>query len=456
MRRQVAAQAMAGSEHRVVVGLGTTGLSCARYLQQRGLGFSVVDTRRQPPGLAQLRSEMPGVDVFAGEYPASLVASAAELIVSPGIAMDSPIVADALAAGVPVVGDIDLFMREAAAPVIGITGSNAKSTVTELVGQMARDSRLDVGVGGNLGTPALDLLSDERQLYVLELSSFQLERSHRLGLAVATVLNITVDHLDRHRTLAEYQRAKHRIFRDCRKAVVNRDDPLTIPLLEPGIEVISWRMGEPEPRGFGLLRRGLDEFLCHGSDALMPVGELKLAGRHNVANALAALALGHSAGLPMAAMLETLRTFRGLPHRCELVAEIVGVRYVNDSKGTNVGATEAALRGIGGERNVILIAGGQGKGADFTALEPAVARHCKLLLLMGEDAPLLARALSCAVPVQMVPSLAEAVRIAGDKAERGDVVLLSPACASFDMFSGYAQRGDTFRAQVMQLSEGLR
>jgi UDP-N-acetylmuramoylalanine--D-glutamate ligase len=447
---------MANSEHTVVVGLGTTGLSCARYLQQRGLPFSVVDTRSQPPGLEQLQREMPHVEIFAGEYPPEIIAAAVELVVSPGIAMDSPIVTEALAAGVPVVGDIDLFMREAAAPVVGITGSNAKSTVTELVGQMARDARLNVGVGGNLGTPALDLLAAERELYVLELSSFQLERAHQLGLEVATVLNISMDHLDRHGTLPDYQLAKHRIFDGCRKAVVNGDDPLTIPLLGPDVDVISWRMAQPEPSGFGLCLVGEEEYLCHGSEPLQPVSELKLAGRHNVANALAALALGHCAGLPMVSMLETLRTFKGLPHRCELVAEIVGVRYVNDSKGTNIGATEAALRGLGGERNVLLIAGGQGKGADFSALEPAVARHCKLLVLMGEDAPLLSRALSASAPVVLVASLAEAVKTAAEQAVRGDVVLLSPACASFDMFSGYVQRGDTFRTLVTQLSEGLR
>jgi UDP-N-acetylmuramoylalanine--D-glutamate ligase len=447
---------MASSEHRVVVGLGSTGLSCARFLQARGLPFSVVDTRPEPPGFAQFTREMPHVEVFAGDFPPELIAAAAELIVSPGVAMNSPIVVEALAAGVSVVGDIDLFMREAAAPVIGITGSNAKSTVTELVGQMARDAHLNVGVGGNLGTPALELLAPERELYVLELSSFQLERAHELGLEVATVLNISMDHLDRHGTLPEYQRAKHRIFQACRKAVVNRDDPATIPFAGAGVDVISWRMAEPEPRGFGLIRQGGQEYLCHGDEALLGVNELKLAGRHNIANALASLALGHCAGLAMSSMLQTLRTFRGLPHRCELVAEIGGVRFVNDSKGTNIGATEAALCGIGGERNVLLIAGGQGKGADFSALQPAVARHCKQLLLIGEDAPLLARALSASAPTTFAASLGEAVDLAAREATRGDVVLLSPACASFDMFTGYAQRGDTFRSLVLQLSEASR
>jgi UDP-N-acetylmuramoylalanine--D-glutamate ligase len=453
---KVAAQSRASSDIRVVVGLGATGLACARYLHRRGVAFSVVDSRAQPPGLAELQREMPSVSVFAGDYPPELIARAAELIVSPGVAMDAPIVAQALAAGVDVVGDIDLFMREAAAPVVGITGSNAKSTVTELVGQMARDARLSVGVGGNLGTPALELLSPERELYVLELSSFQLERAHRLGLAVATVLNVSADHLDRHGSMPGYHVAKHRIFQGCRKVVVNRDDPLTIPLLGTDVDVVGWTMREPDASDFGLRHVGGVEYLCHGGESLLPVSELRLAGRHNVANALAALALGYSAGLPVADMLGTLRNFKGLPHRCELVAEIDGVRYVNDSKGTNIGATEAALRGLGGERNILLLAGGQGKGADFSELAPAVARHCKLLLLFGEDAPALQRVLASSAPVRMVSSLEEAVSVATANAKAGDTVLLSPACASFDMFSGYAQRGETFRALVGRLREGRR
>ncbi len=452
----LAPEMAARSENRVVVGLGATGLSCARYFYKRGLSFTVVDTRTQPPGLAALRHEMPDITVFTGEYPAQLVASASELVVSPGISMNAPIVAQAVAAGIEVVGDIDLFMREAAAPVVGITGSNAKSTVTELLGQMARDAQLNVGVGGNLGKPALDLLAPERDLYVLELSSFQLERAGRLDLALATVLNISADHLDRHGSMPRYQLAKHRIFRGCKKAVVNRDDPLTIPLLGPEIEVISWRMAEPELHGFGLRKQGGVEYLCHDLETLLPVAQLGLTGRHNIANALAALALGYSAGLPMATMTTTLRNFKGLPHRCELVAEIDGVRYVNDSKGTNIGAAEAALRGLGGERDILLIAGGQAKGADFSQLQQAVARHCKLLILIGEDAPLLQQALSSSVPVHMASSLAEAVNVAAMQAQRGDVVLLSPACASFDMFSGYAERGEVFCASVKRLSETLR
>ncbi|NCF19925.1 MAG: UDP-N-acetylmuramoyl-L-alanine--D-glutamate ligase [Haliea sp.] len=454
MALAVTQDVIASSEHRVVVGLGVTGLSCARYLHRRGIPFSVVDTRREPPGLVALRGEMPEVKIYTGVYPLSLVENASELIVSPGVAMDDPLVHHAREADVAVVGDVDLFMREAAAPVIGITGSNAKSTVTELVGQMAKASRLDVGVGGNLGTPALDLLADSRQLYVLELSSFQLERAGTLGLEVATVLNISADHLDRHGNMPAYHQAKHRIFRGCRKAVVHRDDPLTIPLVGAEVDVLSWRLGEPELHGFGLRVIDGREWLCRAFEALLPVDAMGIVGRHNVANALAALALGASVGLDEQAMLATLRNFAGLPHRCQLVAEIGGVRYVDDSKGTNIGATEAALAGLGAERNLILIAGGQAKGADFRLLRETVARYCKLLVLIGEDADQLEQALGDCAPVTRASGMERAVQAAAAEAQPGETVLLSPACASFDMFSGYVARGEAFRDAVAALGGG--
>ena len=445
---------IASSVNRVVIGLGVTGLSCARYLHRLGVPFSVVDTRPDAPGLEILRREMPEVAVFAGDYPPELISGASELVVSPGLSLDAPVVQQARAAGVDIIGDIDLFVQAATAPVIGITGSNAKSTVTELVGEMARAARLDVGVGGNLGTPALDLLAPGRELYVLELSSFQLERAGDLNLAVATVLNVTPDHLDRHGSMPRYHQAKHRIFRGCGKAVVNRDDPLTIPLLAPGVDVISWRMGKPELDGFGLERVAGQEYLCHGFQQLLPAAELGLVGRHNVANALAALALGYAADLPLDSMIATLRQFRGLPHRCQPVAEIAGVRYINDSKGTNIGATIAALEGVGADRNILLIAGGQGKGADFSQLQSAVAAHCKQVILIGEDAPALQAALQTSAPVSLASSMADAVAQAAERADPGDCVLLSPACASFDMFSGYVQRGEVFCRAVAQLQEG--
>jgi UDP-N-acetylmuramoylalanine--D-glutamate ligase len=451
VQQAVSNNVIASSQHRVVVGLGVTGLSCARFLHKQGAAFSVVDTRQNPPGLDQLREEMPDVPVFTGAVPAAVLESASELIVSPGIAPDDALLASAIAAGVKIAGDIDLFVEQAAAPVVGITGSNAKSTVTELVGEMARQGGLRVGVGGNLGTAALDLLDTETQLYVLELSSFQLERAGELALDVACVLNVSADHLDRHGSMPRYHRAKHRIFHGCRKAVVRGDDPLTAPLVNESVQMISWRLGEPELNGFGL--RWLDgaQMLCHGFEPLMSVSELGMVGRHNVANALAALALGFAANLPMPAMLHTLRQFHGLPHRCELVAEIAGVRYVNDSKGTNTGATLAALEGLGADRDIVLIAGGQGKGAEFSVLSSAVAKHCKQLLLIGEDALQMEKALADSCPATVLPSLEAAVAQAAAISSSGDTVLLSPACASFDMFAGFAQRGERFAALVRGL-----
>lgn len=451
MEAAVAQGVIASSLNRVVVGLGVTGLSCARHLYRSGGSFSVVDTRIDPPGLDELRREMPDVPVYTGEYPQELITAAAEVIVSPGIPMDDPLVELARGAGVDVVGDIDLFMRQALAPVVGITGSNAKSTVTELVGLMAREAGLVVGVGGNLGIPALDLLDETSQLYVLELSSFQLERAGTLGLSVATVLNVSADHLDRHGSMPRYHQAKHRIFRGCKKAVVNRDDPLTMPLVADDVEIVGWTMATPGMSDFGLVEAQGREYFCHGFERLLPLAELAMPGRHNVANALAALALGYAADIPLSSMCETLRSFRGLPHRCEQVASIKGVDYVDDSKGTNVGATEAALTGLGGCRDIVLIAGGQGKGADFSQLRPAVERHCKQLVLIGEDAPLIQQALADAAPVTLCTSLEEAVQAAAAAAEPGDTVLLSPACASFDMFPGFVARGQAFAAAVHRL-----
>jgi len=444
----------AKSDSAVVVGMGSTGLSCARFLQGRGRSFCIVDTRYDPPGLSQFQREFPDAPLYFGEVPEEIVLSARELIVSPGVPMDDPLVVKAQEVGVQIMGDIDLFVAEATAPVIGITGSNAKSTVTELVGSMARNAGLSVGVGGNLGVPALDLLSKDTSLYVLELSSFQLERAGQLNLAVATVLNVSEDHLDRHGTMPLYQQAKHNIFRGCRSAVVNLDDSLTMPLVSVDVAITSWRMGEPQQSGYGLRTEGDAEFLTRDFELLMPVRDLGLQGRHNIANALAALAIGERAGLPLESMIQTLQDFEGLPHRCELVGERDGVRYVNDSKGTNIGATQAALAGLAREKNIVLIAGGQGKGADFSALLPALKTHSKLVVLIGEAAEQMRDCFSGHVDVQLADSMAMAVSKAAAEAGAGDIVLMSPACASFDMFSGYVERGDCFTALVRNLGSG--
>jgi UDP-N-acetylmuramoylalanine--D-glutamate ligase len=443
---------IASSANRVILGLGPTGLSVARYLYARGEVFAVADTRQSPPCLEAMQREMPDVPVFAGTIPQQILLTAGELIVSPGIALDDPLVAAATAAGVPVAGDIDLFVAAATAPVIGITGSNAKSTVTALLGDMAARGGRHCGVGGNLGTPALELLDPAHDLYIVELSSFQLERAGALNLEIATVLNLTADHLDRHGSMPRYHQAKHRIFRGCKKAVLHLDDSLTVPLVDESVELISWRLREPALNGFGLRTIDGVETLCHGFEPILASSSLGLDGRHNIANALAALALGYAAGLPMAAMQQSLREFHGLPHRCERVAVIDGVTYVNDSKGTNVGAAEAAIRGLGQDHNVILIAGGQGKGAEFASLAGSVSAHCKHVVLLGEAAQQMRLALQESAPVTEVDSMEAAVSAAAGFAESGDTVLLSPACASFDMFTGYTQRGEVFCAAVNALA----
>jgi len=445
---------IASSDMPVIIGLGSTGLSCARYFHRRGIPFSIVDSRAEPPGLAALLAECPEADITLGDIPPQRLLNAGRLVVSPGIGLDHPAVAAAIEQGIPVCGDIDLFCAEARAPVVGITGSNGKSTVTELLGRMALRAGKRTAVGGNLGTPALDLLDDGVELYVLELSSFQLERCGDLSLSVACVLNLSADHMDRHGSMPEYHRAKHRIFRSCKAVVFNRDDALSRPLQADAVPAWSFGLGRPDLQGFGLLERDGKNWLALGLEPLMPVADLALVGRHNVANALAALAMGHALGLSQESMLEELREFSGLPHRCQPIAEIGGVRYINDSKATNPGATRAALEGLAMDYPLVLIAGGQGKGADFTELCDAIAASCKAVVLIGEDAPLFAALLDDRLPIVRAESMSAAVMAAAALATEGDVVLLSPACASFDMFRNFADRGDVFAASVQEMGRG--
>lgn len=452
---------IASSKLTVVVGLGATGLSVARYLAGRGERFVVVDSRVDPPGLAELARSVPQALVELGDFNEQTLCSADRLVVSPGVALAEPALRGAAEEGVAITGDIQLFadaLREkgATAPIVAITGSNGKSTVTTLVGEMARAAGLKVAVGGNLGVPALDLLADDRDLYVVELSSFQLELVEHLGAEVATVLNVSADHMDRYPDLRRYHAAKHRIFRSARQVVVNRDDALSQPLVANSVGEWSFGVDKPDFRGFGVVTVQDEPWLAFEYSPLMPVAELAMRGRHNLANALAALALGHGAGLSMAPMLATLRTFRGLPHRCEWVADKDGVSWINDSKATNVGAAMAAIEGLSasgfsaqnpdedGGNDLILIAGGQGKGQDFAPLGRAARRRVRLAILIGEDAAAVAEALRGVCDVVYATTLEAAVSVAAASARPGDKVLLSPACASFDMFKGFANRGEQF------------
>lgn len=442
---------IATSSIKAVIGAGITGVSVARFLARQGQAFMLFDTRAEPPALVQLKREF-GPALQLGELDSEQLLLADEIIVSPGVPLSSPALVAAKDAGIPILGDVELFVRHAKAPLVAITGSNAKSTVTTLVGEMAEQAGLNVGVGGNLGIPALDLLDDQRQLYVLELSSFQLEAVNRLNAKVATILNISADHMDRYPNLMAYHAAKLRIYYGAEKIVINRRDILTHPPLGAGVKPISFG-GAAEFNHFGLLEQDGEQWLAWQFEALLPAAELKIKGGHNIDNALAALAIGHAAGLPMNAMLKALREFSGLAHRCEWVAEIDGIEFYNDSKGTNVGAALAAINGLApSQGKLILIAGGDGKGADFAPLRPAVEKNARALVLIGKDAQRMADALAGSVEMVQVSTMEQAVKRAYEFAQSGDRVLLSPACASLDMFANYEDRGRQFCAAVKELS----
>lgn len=426
----------------LILGLGATGYSCVRHLAERDR-LMALDTRAAAPWLAEVAEQYPQVELLAeADWPAAL-GSAERLIVSPGVALDHPLVQAAARAGVPLASDIALFLEACTAPVVGITGTNGKSTVTALVGALAQAAGRNVGVGGNLGPPALDLLAPDRDLYVLELSSFQLERlAEPPPLRVAAILNVSADHQDRYPDLETYAASKRRIYGASKRAVFNADDPRTKPPAEvPAIAVgadPAWRAGT-------------SELIVDGER--LPTAALSLAGRHNHFNVVAAAAIAAQAGVPVAAHLDVLAGFAGLPHRAALVGKVGGVAYVDDSKATNVGACQAALAGFGnGDGNIVLIAGGDGKGASFEPLAAAVRRHVGTLVLLGRDAGRIAAAVGEGVATAPAGSMEDAVALARAAAKPGDTVLLAPACASFDMFDDYAARGDAFVAAVRALA----
>jgi UDP-N-acetylmuramoylalanine--D-glutamate ligase len=393
-----------------------------------------------------------------GSFDEKLLCSASEIVISPGMSLKIPELQAAIAEGVSIVGDIELFARAVTKPVIAITGSNAKSTVTTLVGEMAIACGLTPAVGGNLGVPVLELLNNDAiDVFVLELSSFQLETTSSLKPVAATVLNVSHDHMDRYTTLAEYHQVKQRIYRHAKSIIINRQDVLTQPPLAKEANVISFGIDSSDMRNFGVLLQENNVFLSYKFAPLLSTEGMQIKGRHNYANALAALALGTAANFDMNGMLEALKTFKGLPHRCEYIATVNGATYINDSKATNVGATLAAIDGFStsvasARKNIILIAGGDGKDADFSPLVNAVKRSVKTLILIGRDAGILHDALHHVVTCVTVDSLKDAVKQAANIAEKDDVVLLSPACASFDMFSGFEDRGRQYSAVVRELA----
>lgn len=444
-------QMIATSKVKAVIGTGITGLSVARFLVAQQQAFILLDTRTSPPNLEKVQQEFPGVIIECGELDPQTLLACDEIIVSPGVAVATPAIEQAKNAGIPVVGDIELFVRYAKAPIVAITGSNAKSTVTTLVGEMAKAAGINVAVGGNLGTPALELLDDAVELYVMELSSFQLETVTKLNAKVATILNISADHLDRYENMRAYILAKLRVYFGAENIVVNRKDVLTHPPLAAGVKPIYFG-GNADFGSFGLTEENGEEYLAKNLTPLMPSRELNIRGRHNVDNALAALALGDAAGIPMDAMLVALKSFKGLKHRCEFVAVKNGVEFYNDSKGTNIGSTLAAIQGLARDpQQLIVILGGEGKGQDFTELAPALGAINSQVILIGRDAPIIERAVASSTKVTRASSMQDAVNKSLQLAKDGDAVLLSPACASFDMFKNYEDRGEKFCAAVQEL-----
>jgi len=429
---------------RLIIGLGATGLACARYFTRQALPFAVMDSRENPPGLNELRQLSPNTPVTLGKFDLSIIQKSDLLILSPGVDPHQPLFANKT-----IIGDIELFARNAKSPIIGITGTNAKGTVTTLISQMIQHAGLKVSTGGNIGKPALDLLTEPTPDFtVLEISSFQLETTLHLPLIAGTILNISPDHLDRHHTINNYQSAKQRIYRKCQTAVYYRDDLLTHPMQQTPSQY-SFGLDEPKDnQAFGIR----NNHLAFGTQDLMPLKELSLQGKHHWLNALAAWALGQAIKLPYDAMRQTLKTFKGLPHRCEKVATHNDIDWINDSKGTNVGATLAALESMGNSKTkqIVLIAGGISKGADFKALQPAISQYAKDLILIGESAKKLQKTFQSFTHTHLAASLKEAVHLAGSLAKPHDTILLSPACASFDMFQDYHDRGNQFKQLVKE------
>ncbi len=446
----------------LVLGLGETGLSLARWLTAQGAQVCVADSRAAPPGIDILYREMPEVDVHCGPFRDESLDGIDRIAISPGVPLADPFVQRAIARGIPVVGDIELLAQQLVTndyrrntKVIAITGANGKTTTTSMVGAMCTAAGLDTQVAGNISPAVLDALrarDRQPQVWVLELSSFQLETTYTLDADAAIVLNVTEDHLDRYAgSMDAYAAAKARIFQGGGVQVLNRDDERSAAMKVEGRRQVSFGLNPPMgDNDWGIKREGDVTWLMQGTQKILRADELQVSGLHNVANALAALALCRALDLPLAALVQALRAFKGLPHRVEKVAEIAGVAYYDDSKGTNVGATEAALKGLGNPAVVIL--GGDGKGQDFSPLRSAVAQHARAVVLIGRDAPLIEQALQgCGKPVLHARDMEEAVLIATENAQTGDAVLMSPACASFDMYRNYLHRAEVFIAAVKKL-----
>ena len=434
----------------VVIGLGDTGLSVAQHLSKQGVDFKVLDTRSNPPQLAAFKQEHPEIEVQLGGFTAEFFQDAQQIIVSPGIDINQKDIRKVILANdCDCVGDIELFARSTSKPIVAITGSNGKSTVTSLLAEMANTAGVNAYAGGNLSPPALCLLNHEdAELFVLEISSFQLETTQSLQPQVSVVLNVSPDHLDRHGDIENYAHIKEHIYSNSKVSVINRDDNYVLNMRTSG-EVISFGLQQPMVNEFGVVKENDSLYLAFGQERLLSVSELSLLGEVGILNSLAALAIGHALKLPMQKMLIALKTFKGLAHRLALVSETEGVSWFNDSKGTNIGATVSSLRSL--DRDIILIAGGIFKGGDLEALTQAVVEHAKQVILLGQDSALLQQALKKFTVIEHADSMQQAVEIAHENSRPGDKVLLSPACASFDMYANYIERGNDFEKCVKEI-----
>ena len=440
---------------RAVVGLGATGLSCVRFLASQNIDFYVVDSRDNPPGLDQAKVLCPIDRIFTGDLAVLDALGVTELYVSPGIALKTPVLVALAQTGVAMRGDIDLFCDYVNAPFVAITGSNAKSTVTTLIALLLEACGHKTVAGGNLGIPALDLLSAGVDYYVLELSSFQLETTHALNADLACLLNVSEDHMDRYQDLYEYQRVKQKVYQGCKAAIFNKQDILTVPFLAEGVPVRAFTTKIPGVKEFGMLPDQHGAWFCRGMERLYHTSNIALKGRHNNSNVLAVLAMLELLGQDIlsSGIAKVLAEFRGLPHRCQTVRVHNDVVYINDSKGTNVGATLAAIEGVGSlsKKNIRLIAGGEGRGADFTALAQPVVDFVRKTYVFGKDGSQIEAALLPSSYVASFSTLDEILAEIVKEAEAGDVVLFSPACASLDMYKNYETRGRHFVEWVTAL-----
>jgi len=433
----------------VIVGLGKTGLSCFRYLSNQGLNVAITDSREEPPELLELRAEFESASVYLGQINEQVLLASDQIILSPGVSLDNKSIKLSIENNIPVFGDIELFCQKAQAPIIAVSGSNGKSTVTTIVAEMTRLAGLKTYVGGNIGIPALDLLSDSSpDLYVLELSSFQLETTYSLNAHASVVLNVSPDHMDRYSSLKDYANTKKRIYSGQGLMVLNKDEEYIHSIMDCKRDTIYFSLDAPEGENFGLINHNNEVWLSQGNEKIINKNQLKIKGEHNISNALAAMALAGAVNVPTNIMADVLKNFTGLEHRCQLVREIDNVSWYNDSKATNVGACIASITGLCELGNIILIAGGDSKGADLSGLNPIVKKYIKRVFLFGIDANKLADVMGSDVDKEFVNNMNEAVKGASKIADPDDIVLLAPACSSLDMYKNYQQRGDAFISAI--------